>query len=644
MKSILKVWLEIIALAVVGMLAFVVVAQATQTISFTLLKTECEDDYWAGKENMIYDYNHISALGLDDQYWDWWGFDKSFTGYRRYSEVSFDCAHDWDPEAWNCGGSGTGCSCDQEYYFKGLPSDGTFILQIKDDNSLSYSDVDILSYALPPGKKAPNGAILEQLSDFPDWATEGHPGSSGTYNPDTNYFTAQINLNIDFKQTQNQNAWIENSHQFGYIIPKEEFGNLSGGKYPIPIYEYDPNGGGTSFCGDEPFSGTPNAGKYPGEYVQIGTLDLEDDGGWLSKIVSLPEVADADYLYIGIQRDNFLRDETCVRGKHPNDGGNLYAIDVVEWPILSKDFLNYEGVWVAVGYIGEAVAKPVFSPDPGQYYPHVEVEISCDTPGATIYYTTDGSDPTESSNEYTEPITITTTTTLKARAFKKGQTPSSIATARYIIDDTVKKPVFTPSPGEYPEPQQVFIVSDTPGATIYYTTDGSDPTESSNKYTDLINITTTTTLKARAFKEGLNPSEITTGTYTILGANEPLADIKVNGSDGPVTLNPSDTLNLSVSLNNNDITDDADWWLAADTPSGLYFFTFDGWTTDWSPGYQGPLFYLDSFEVLNDTLTAALPTSTPGTYTLYFGVDTVRDGDVTWDSVYYDTVVVNVTE
>ena len=33
-----------------------------------------------------------------------------------------------------------------------------------------------------------------------------------------------------------------------------------------------------------------------------------------------------------------------------------------------------------------------------------------------------------------------------------------------------------------------------------------------------------------------------------------------------------------------------------------------------------------------------------GTYTLYFGVDTVMDGNVTWDSVYYDTVEVNVTE
>ena len=58
------------------------------------------------------------------------------------------------------------------------------------------------------------------------------------------------------------------------------------------------------------------------------------------------------------------------------------------------------------------------------------------------------------------------------------------------------------------------------------------------------------------------------------------------------------------------------------------------------PGYQGPLSYLDSFEVFSMPVSG-LPA---GTYTLYFGVDTVMDGNVTWDSVYYDTVEVNVTE
>ena len=121
-------------------------------------------------------------------------------------------------------------------------------------------------------------------------------------------------------------------------------------------------------------------------------------------------------------------------------------------------------------------------------------------------------------------------------------------------------------------------------------------------------------------------------------------DIKVNGSDGPITLNYSNTLSLTVALDNDGQTDNADWWLAVDAPSGLYFYTFSGWRTDWVPGYQGPLFYLDSLELLRGTPDKVFPISAPGIYTLYFGVDTVMDGYVTWESVYYDTVVVNVIE
>ena len=123
-------------------------------------------------------------------------------------------------------------------------------------------------------------------------------------------------------------------------------------------------------------------------------------------------------------------------------------------------------------------------------------------------------------------------------------------------------------------------------------------------------------------------------------AGQILPDIKVNGSDGPITLNQLDTITITVILDNNGRTDNADWWLAVDTPFGLYFFTFEGWTTDWMPGYQGPLFHLAPFEVLNMPVSG-LPT---GTYTLYFGVDTVMDGVVTWESTYYDSLIIEITE
>ena len=137
-------------------------------------------------------------------------------------------------------------------------------------------------------------------------------------------------------------------------------------------------------------------------------------------------------------------------------------------------------------------------------------------------------------------------------------------------------------------------------------------------------------------------SEDTIGFDYIRLTNQlmPTPDIKANGSDGPITLYQNDTLTITVSLNNNGITDNADWWLAADTPFGLYFYTFSGWVPYTEPAYQHALFYLPTYEVFS-TPVSGLPA---GTYTLYFGIDTVMDGDITWDSLYYDTVEVNITE
>ena len=79
------------------------------------------------------------------------------------------------------------------------------------------------------------------------------------------------------------------------------------------------------------------------------------------------------------------------------------------------------------------VATPTFSPAPGTYTGSVDVTISCSTSGATIRYTLDGSEPTETSTQYTGPIHLTQTTTIKAKGFKTGMTPSDTATGTYTI-------------------------------------------------------------------------------------------------------------------------------------------------------------------------------------------------------------------
>ena len=79
------------------------------------------------------------------------------------------------------------------------------------------------------------------------------------------------------------------------------------------------------------------------------------------------------------------------------------------------------------------VATPTFTPEAGTYNEPQTVSIACATEGATIHYTLDGSEPTESSPVYSEPISIEETTTIKAIAMKEGYDNSAIAEATYTI-------------------------------------------------------------------------------------------------------------------------------------------------------------------------------------------------------------------
>lgn len=90
---------------------------------------------------------------------------------------------------------------------------------------------------------------------------------------------------------------------------------------------------------------------------------------------------------------------------------------------------NYEG---GSPVEPDYVYSPTFSPDAGSYENSVTVTLSSNTSGASIYYTTDGSDATTSSTLYESPFTLTETTTVKAIAVKNNQI-SILSTATYTI-------------------------------------------------------------------------------------------------------------------------------------------------------------------------------------------------------------------
>lgn len=121
-------------------------------------------------------------------------------------------------------------------------------------------------------------------------------------------------------------------------------------------------------------------------------------------------------------------DELAISGSYEYVGlrsasGAMYLSEIdITW--------NTEG-----GTPQETVATPTFSPEAGTYSEAQLVSISCATEGATIFYTIDGTNPTESSTEYTEAINIAETTTLKAIAMMEGYLNSEIASATYIISE-----------------------------------------------------------------------------------------------------------------------------------------------------------------------------------------------------------------
>ena len=121
-----------------------------------------------------------------------------------------------------------------------------------------------------------------------------------------------------------------------------------------------------------------------------------------------------------------------------------------------------------------------------------QVTISSTVEGGTIFYTTNGNNPTVSSSVYSGPISFNMPTTFKAIVGKVGYAPSTVTTRNVIK-------VVTPTIYDNGN-VAIAITTATTGASIYYTTDGSTPTRSSSPYTAPLTNMEGKTIKAIAVK------------------------------------------------------------------------------------------------------------------------------------------------
>lgn len=119
-----------------------------------------------------------------------------------------------------------------------------------------------------------------------------------------------------------------------------------------------------------------------------------------------------------------------------NSTGEDYFYIRVDVDAMGEDHQSAKLVpdWSNAVWVSEAknkVSMPELTAD-GEFKDSKDVTITCDTEGATIYYTTDGSEPSANNGKiYTGTITIKETTTIKAIAVKKGLENSSVSSATY---------------------------------------------------------------------------------------------------------------------------------------------------------------------------------------------------------------------
>ncbi len=188
-----------------------------------------------------------------------------------------------------------------------------------------------------------------------------------------------------------------------------------------------------------------------------------------------------------------------------NEKITIKAVAIIDgWPV---DTNIVKSVTFATGRCSTPICTAI---DGEVFYSsnHV-VSLSCETPDAVIRYTLDGSVPTEESPLYTGSLSISETTTIKARAFRNDCFDSDVITVTLTRDwHTVDTPIISvrtvSDDVETNLIQGAYVVvrlnCETEGATIYYTLDGATPSSSATIYSGEFRLCNSATISAIAIR------------------------------------------------------------------------------------------------------------------------------------------------
>jgi Legume lectin domain/Chitobiase/beta-hexosaminidase C-terminal domain len=267
--------------------------------------------------------------------------------------------------------------------------------------------------------------------------------------------------------------------------------------------------------GTTPSSVSPISSKHPGGIFSVSSNGTVDGIAWAIRTDGFGAHTDAIlYAWDATNLSNLLY-ESDTNSTRDNPGqANKFAVPVVT---NGKVYVSAVKQITVYGLLddNQIAAAPTISPN-GGYFPTTQtVTISGATPSANIYYTLDGTVPTQASTLYTGPISISSNTTVQTIAAGAGYIVSPVTSATFTITPATPAVTFNPPGGIYTSTQTITLSETDPNAVVYYTTNGSTPTTSSTTYVGPLSVGSTATIKAIAVDSNLQPSPVATATYTI---------------------------------------------------------------------------------------------------------------------------------
>lgn len=141
--------------------------------------------------------------------------------------------------------------------------------------------------------------------------------------------------------------------------------------------------------------------------------------------------------------------------------------------------------------------------------------------------------------------------------------------------NTVETPEFSPAEGVYYTAQQIALSSKTSSATIYYTTNGSAPTNLSTQYTAPFEISSTTEVKAIAYKDGLPESVIATSTYSFPIEVATIAELRSQSEGNICKLTGEAILSFQQDYRKQKYLQDETGGIAIDDNQGIITSTYN---------------------------------------------------------------------